>query len=154
MKHNLTHRLIEMNRDAHFFGDCRHPFHDRGAAADGVKYPVLVFEKGQNRKQARAVERRHPQILGLKRKRQADARVAKVAPEFGFQREPRAQERQHLHERPRYDRTPTEERILEHILESRQLLAVVGEEAAKVGRIGRRHQADLLFHPRDVRRGQ
>src|SRR5207245_2985766 len=68
--------------------------------------------------------------------------------EFGFQREPRAQERQHLHERPRYDRTPTEERILQHILESRQLLAVVGKEAAKVGRIGRRQQADLLFHPR------
>ena len=83
---------------------------------------VLVFEKRQDRKQARALERRHAEVLRLKRKRQPNARVAKIAAEFGIERQPRPQERQHLEQRPTQHRSPAQKRIFEDGLKSAQLV--------------------------------
>ena len=64
------------NVDAQFAGHAGHPLADRRAPADRVPHAELVLEERQDREQARAVERRHAEVLRLEREREADALVA------------------------------------------------------------------------------
>ena len=59
------HRSVQADIDAHLAGDIRHRLGDGAAAADRVKHAVLVFEKREDREQARALERRHAEIFRL-----------------------------------------------------------------------------------------
>ena len=59
------HRSVQADVDTHLAGDIRHSLRDGAAAADRVKHAVLVFEKREDREQARALERRHAEIFRL-----------------------------------------------------------------------------------------
>ena len=74
--------FIEWDLDAHPLRHARHRRRHRGAAADRMKNAVLVFEKGENREQARAAERRHAEVFRLEGKRQTNARVGKEAAQY------------------------------------------------------------------------
>ena len=62
---DAVHRRVQADVDAHLAGDIRHRLGDGAAAADRVKHAVLVFEKREDREQARALERRHAEIFRL-----------------------------------------------------------------------------------------
>ena len=89
------------------------PSRDRRTAADRVPDAEFVFEERQDREQARAVERRHAEVLRLERERQPDARVGEVAGQFAVERLPRPQERQQLDEVPAQQVAPAEERTFQ-----------------------------------------
>jgi len=66
--------------------DAGHGLGDGAAAAAGVEYAVLVFDERENREQTGAAKRGHAEVFGLKRKREADARLLEIAAELGIQR--------------------------------------------------------------------
>ena len=82
VEQDFLHLFAEREPHAHLPGDAGHPLAHRGAPAERVPDAVLVFEERQDGEQARAVERRHAQVLRLERERQPHARVAEVPAEF------------------------------------------------------------------------
>ena len=76
------HRLAETYLDPEIARRPRHPVADRAAAAERVPDAEFIFEEREKREQVRAAERRHSEIFGLKRKREADARVLEIALQF------------------------------------------------------------------------
>ena len=64
----------------------------RVAAADRMPDAVFVFEEGEDGEQARALERRHAEVLRLERERELQARVVEVARQLRVQRLPRLEE--------------------------------------------------------------
>ncbi len=155
LEQHLLHLLAER--------ECRRPVRaatraiavgHRAAAADRVPDAVLVFEERQDREQARAVERRHAEVLRLERERQPDARVAEVPAQFAVERRPRPQQSAAASAAASGCRSrQLEERPLQARAELFELVPVLGRGSggrsrASAGLMLR----DLGFHARDVGR--
>ena len=123
-------RGVEADLDAHAAREPRHRVRHRAAAADRVKDAVLVFEEGQDREQARALERRHAEILRLEREGEPHARVGEVAPQILVDAREGPERRQRRQHGGRHEVERARERLLEHRPEAFELVAVVVEEAA------------------------
>src|SRR5690606_17108255 len=61
----LSSRLAEAYVDAHPSCDTGHRIHDGSAAAARMEDAELVLQEREDREQARALERRHAEILAL-----------------------------------------------------------------------------------------
>ena len=114
--------------DAHAAGEPGHRFRHRAAAADGMIDPVLVFEERQDREQARAAERRHPEIFGLEREGEADPRVLEVALQVLVDAAAGMEVGESGDHGRRGHGTQGVEGLFQHGLEEFQLHPVVGEE--------------------------
>src|SRR6478609_10769360 len=117
-----------------------------------MPHAELVFQEGQDREEARAIEGGHAQVLRLKRESEANTRVAEVASEFAIERPPRPQKRELLHELPGKEIAPAEERPFEGRSEGFELGAILSQEAAQIRRIGGAELRDLRFEPGQVGR--
>ena len=105
---------------------------DLAAAADRVKDAVLVLEEREDREEARAVERRHPQVFRLERHRQPDPRIVEIAAQLAVEREPGPQQGKHLEQLRREQVAPAQERRFQDAPELVHLDAVVVQEAAQL----------------------
>ena len=133
-------------------GDAAHRLGDRRAAADRVPDAVLVLQERQDREEARAVEGGHPEVLGLEREGEADARIAEVASQVAIERFPGPDDRQEFQELPAEEVLPAEEGSFETRLKPRHLVTVLVEEALDVSRIVGVELRDLRLQTSDVGR--
>ena len=76
-----VHGFAKVDVDAEFFGDFSHPNGDASKSAHGVEDAVFVFEEGEDGEQRRAIERGHPEVLGLERHGQQQTIVVKQTSE-------------------------------------------------------------------------
>ena len=93
LEDNLGDGLVEPDRDARPARDFGHGLHHRAAAAARMEHPVLVLHERQDGEQARALERRHAEILGLEREGEPHPRVREVAGEIAVDAAQRTQRR-------------------------------------------------------------
>jgi hypothetical protein len=89
----------------------------------------------------------------LKREREADPGIAKIAGQFLIEREPGTQRWQQFEHAPRGEVAPAQERPFQTGLELLELDSVVLHEPAKGRGIGRTKCGNRLLHPLDVRGG-
>ena len=78
----LFHRFVHPDFDTQITRHIRHPFADGGTAACRMEDPEFILEKRKNREQAGTLKGRHPEILGLKRKRRDQPRIGEVSGEI------------------------------------------------------------------------
>ncbi len=93
----------------------------RAAAAHRVPHAEFVLQQRQDGEQAGAVERRHAEVLGLKREGEAHARVAEVPGEVVVHRLQRRQPAQRLEQGRVGEVAPPVEGAFQHRLEGREL---------------------------------
>ncbi len=151
---DLLDRLAGLDPDALVARDAGHRLHHRAAAAARVEHAVLVLEEREDREQARALERRHAEVLALEREAEAHARVAEVAREVAVDAAQRPQPAQGSQDRRREQRAGARERHLQDRLEGAQLGPVVGAHRRQPPRVLRAQLRDLRHHPVQIRAGE
>ena len=149
---DLFDGLVQADFHAQPFGHAGHRGGEGGAAADGMKDAVFVFQEGKNREQARTAERRHAEIFRLKAKRQAHTVVGEESFQVGIHRLMRTQHGEHLEQAGLHQVLPAQEGAFQARLHERELGAVLVEETAEAGSVIRRKRGNLPLHRRYVRR--
>ena len=119
-----------------------------------MEHAVLVLEEREDREQARAAERRHPEILRLEREGQTNPLVAEEGTEFGVEAAPGLEQRHQLDQVGVREIPPRLERLLEERREAVELLAVRLHKPRERAAVGGREPGHLGLHPADVRGGQ
>ncbi len=153
LEENLLDLVVERDRGTQVLGGPRHHRGDCPAAAQRMKDAVLVLEEREDREEARAIERRHPQVFRLERHRQPDPRVVEIAAELAVEREPGPEQGKDLQELGREQVAPAQEGRFEDAPELVHLDPIVGQEPRKLAGVAGRERGDRLFHPGDVGRG-
>ena len=121
----LANRFVQPDRTTQLLGYIGHPTADLTAPANRMVNPILVLEKRKDRKQTRAAKRRHPQILGLKGKRDHKPRILEVLLKLLSKRHPRLDVGYCRHERRAQIVLEGIERALEYRTELGQFHPVV-----------------------------
>jgi len=118
-----------------------------------VEDAVLVFEKREDRKQARALKRRHAQVFALESEGKLHALVAEEATDFAMQRPPRTDQRQRPNDICPQQVTKAIKRRFENAAELCELFAVFTQIRLEPRAVARSEPIDFGLHPRGVRRG-
>ena len=145
--------FVHSEGDAEVLGDAGHPFADAAEATDGVENAVLVFEEGEHREQAGAVERRHAEVLRLEGHRQHESVIVEELHEVLGHRPLGSQDTGHTHGSLGEQVARAVPRLLEAGFGLLKFQSVVGHVAAEsIGVVVSGEFSDALGHLVEVAR--